>query len=576
MIIEETTPAEAQYLRSLERSRRRHGGVFFTPLSIVSLVVEESLARPLAVASWREDGSPRLRILDPAAGSGRFLLVCLEHLVAAAGRLGYEASTARSGIVRRCLVGVERDPQAAAVARIALGEGADVRVGEALLGDLVEKGAWDVVVGNPPYVRSVRLKKDDPDLWRQLKGAFAATSHGEWDLYGAFIERSLDWVAPGGEIGLVVPSRWLTAAFAGPLRARLAAARVIRKIVDFGPLQVFPGATTYSMLVFLAKRCVTAVGSPAGCHSKITVVGSRVAVGASAEVVEVQRLVSSHAARPASHSSSARTQSCRLAAAGFRLDGYDWCEGTVPLGSLSSRPFLLEVGSRARLLEVMRAAGPPLADLARIAKGAGSNADSVFLLDREVETEIEDEALVPCLRGRDVEPYRTTVRCRALLPYHDGRLLAPAEIAARWPRAFSYLERCRPVLERRESGRFAGPGFYCWGRPQNLRFLLDRAPKIVVPDATREGRAALDRSGLLVMDTAYAIRPVKPQRAALPGLLLAVLNSPAVGLWLASTGILLRGGYLRMKTGYLASLPIPDPTSRQASRLARAALALAL
>jgi hypothetical protein len=59
----------------------------------------------------------------------------------------------------------------------------------------------------------------------------------------------------------------------------------------------------------------------------------------------------------------------------------------------------------------------------------------------------------------------------------------------------------------------------------------------------------------MVLDSAYALRS---ERISLE-LLAAVLSSRAVELWLRETGIPLRGGYVRMKTRYLESLPIPAP-----------------
>lgn len=475
----------------VDREARRARGAFETPPWLVDEIVDEALAGPLARAAWSE-GAPRLRVLDPAAGDGRFLAACVDRIVARGGD--------RHAVLRRCVVGVERDAHDAARARAAL-PGAEIRVAEALLSGAIEPGAWDVVVGNPPYLRSVALKAADPELWRALRGAMAATSWKEWDLYGAFLDRALDWVAAGGEIGFVVPSRWLTAAFAAPLRARLAPA--VRKIVDLGDRQVFPGATTYVAMVYLSP-------------------------GAAGERVEVVK--------------------------GGRA-------GSVERARLGANPWALVAGEEAALLDELRRSGPPLGDIARIAKGAGTNADPVFLLeprgDRfyspalDDEVELEAEAVVPCLRGRDIRPGRATAARVALLPYEGARLRTPDELP---PRARVYLERCRALLEARERGRFAGPRFHAWGRPQNLVWLQDRAPKVVVPDAAAEGRAALDDRGTLVIDTAYAIRPVAGVKIER---ILDALNSTLPATWLGALGIPLRGGYFRMKTAYLSSLPVP-------------------
>jgi hypothetical protein len=86
-----------------------------------------------------------------------------------------------------------------------------------------------------------------------------------------------------------------------------------------------------------------------------------------------------------------------------------------------------------------------------------------------------------------------------------------------------------------------------------------RRAKIIIPDVAQSGRAMLDTRGAMVLDTAYAARPVSPDLS--PAVLLAVLNSRAVELWLRETGIPLRGNYLRLKTAYLNALPIPTPSA---------------
>ena len=500
------------------RDRRRAAGAYFTPAPLVEVVVGEAIdarlrRQPLA---WRADGTPDLVVLDPAAGDGRFLSAAADRLAARAARRGVVG--ARAAIVRRCLIGIERDPEFAALARRRLGPGAVVHCAEALLSPATRDLRADLVIGNPPYVRSIRLGLADERLRSALRGRYAATSHGEWDLYAAFLEQSLEWARPGGEVALVVPSRWLTARFAGLLRGKLAAARAVRGLVLFGAEQIFAGATTYASIAFLSRA-------------------------------------------PQSEVFVAR-----------RAAGGTWQRGEVPAGALGEAPWRLSVGARRRLVDRLAAGGPALGEVARVAKGAGTNADPVFVLEGGAGRAIEPELVRLCLRGRDVAAWGAAdpaVRC--LVPYRrDGSFIEPDELARRFPRAAAHLAAHRDVLERRERGRFRGDAFYRFGRPQNMAWLGDPAPKVVVPDVARDGRALVDRRAAMVLDSAYALRPVDP-RAGLP-LLLAVMNSGIVRLWLGETGVPLRGDYVRLKTAYLESLPLPPPSRwrRRAEELAAA------
>ncbi len=514
---------------------RRAGGVFFTPQPLVRFVAAAALEarvrrEPLA---WRSDGSPMVRVLDPAAGDGRFLVAAVELLVERAVARGSDAASVRARITRQCVIGLERDHKLAELARERLGPGARVHCREALLDAPAEVRGVDVVIGNPPYVRSIRLAETDPELWRAVRGRYEATSHGEWDLYAAFLEQALEWTGPAGEVGLVVPSRWLTARFAMRLRSKLAARGAVRAVVDFGAEQVFPGATTYASVAFLSR--------------------------ASQDAIEVARLREGR-----------------------------WHCGHVEGDCLGRGPWRLSVGPRRDLLARLGDVGPRLGDLAGIAKGAGTNADRVYVLEdaelhgdvvhgvsRELgrRVEVESGLARPCLRGRDVTAYGAadgSVRC--VVPYGlDGRLLAPESVP---PLGSAYLRACRARLDRREKGRFRGDTFYRFGRPQNMALLGDASPKLVVPDVARDGRALLDATGAMVLDSAYVLRLLPGVDSVSLALLLAILNSPMVALWLRETGIPLRGGYVRLKTAYLSPLPIPAPSPAR-RRVERAVIARA-
>jgi hypothetical protein len=493
-----------------DRGERRARGVFFTPQPLVDFVVDRVTERFRARREirWRDDGSPELRFLDPAAGDGRFVLRLAEALADLVPRGD------RDAILARCAVAVERDPRLAALASERLG-GAEVRCAEAL-GDAAALGQFDLIASNPPYLRSIHLGESDAALWSRLRGRYRATSFGEWDLYAAFIEQSLGWLAPGGVAGLVVPSRWLTARFARELRAELVRRRAVAGLIDFDSRQVFAAATTYCSVLFLEAPADRA-----------------------AEEIAVARLRD-------------RTWSC----------------GTVAIDKLGAAPWRLSVGAGRRILEQLEAAGPRLGERARVVKGTGTNADAVYVFEGEPDDGDPEPALMRrLLRGRDVAAYgAATDRVRALVPYHsDGSLLSPAELAA-YPRARAHLERHRARLESRERGRFRGDRFYQYGRPQNLRLLFGDAPRVVIPDVFRAPRAMLD-AGALVLDSAYVVVPGDP---ALAPLILAVLNSPAVYLFLRETGVPLRGGYRRMKTAYLCDLPLPDPESAAAAAIIEA------
>lgn len=457
---------------------RRGRGQVFTPPGLADAVCRLVI------------GPETRTVLDPAAGDGAFLR--------AARRLAPTAT----------LVGLERDATVARTCRRRVAD-AKIHVAEALLG-APRLAKVSAVVGNPPFVRSIRLREADPTLWAALRGAMHATSHGEWDLYGGFLERSLDWLAPEGRVALIVPSRWLTARWAAPLRGYLATRGAMRAVIDLGETQLFAGVLTYPSIVEMAAAATTAP----------------------------MRLVR-------------------------KVDGA-WRDDAVDVGALGEAPWRPAMPATAR-----RSGGSStartLGEVAVIAKGTGTNADGVFVLPaarvrgrwlESGEVTIEAAAARPCWRGRDVGA-AATAWC--IVPYVDGALLPWASLRVRWPRTAAYLESQRPRLEARERGRFVGDRFHAYGRPQNLRFLLDATPKLIVPDVVRAPRAWIDDTGGMVLDSAYALRPRPdaPARWRRIEALHALMTSPELTAWLIHASVPLRGDYRRIKTAYLAPMPLP-------------------
>ena len=181
----------------------QRGGAFDTPPDLARRVV--ALARAAATRPLR-------RAADPTCGAGAFL-VALE-----------EAGLAE-------ISGVELDPAAAAVARVAAPR-ARVEVGDCL--DVTER--VDLMVGNPPFVAPRRQSL-------ALRGRLRARLpwiEGRCDLALAVAALAAERVEDGGGLGLVVPASLLFEPYGRPLRARWLQAHAVTALE--GP-QGFPGAT---------------------------------------------------------------------------------------------------------------------------------------------------------------------------------------------------------------------------------------------------------------------------------------------------------------------------------------------
>jgi len=178
-----------------ERARRKVRGDFPTPLGLVDLVLEHTLAAPAP--------GQRVSVLDPACGDGRFLVAAARRIAASGGRPDVH--------------GVEVDDAAAAAARGALeaaGVAGRVEVADALARDWGD-ARYDVVVGNPPYLSQLAAATTRGRASRHGGGPYA-------DGAAEFLAVAVGLARPdGGRIGLVLPQSILASRDAGPVRAEV-------------------------------------------------------------------------------------------------------------------------------------------------------------------------------------------------------------------------------------------------------------------------------------------------------------------------------------------------------------------
>lgn len=490
---------------------RKARGVVYTP----GYVVEAIVARTIGAL----DGTPR--VVDPACGAGAFLLGAYRSLVARVG------AARRVEVLRNCVHGVDIDAGAVEVARLSLllaaligGElaalpdlGGTIRCEHALLGSSLEARSFGAVIGNPPYVRIQRIGHAEADLL--FKNYRTLTSKADLSL--AFLERGLELVAADGVVGMICTSQWLTTDYGRELR-RVLAGGLVREIVDFGGLPVFPGVTTYPAIVIATPR--------------------------PGEDMIVRRV----------------TEARQLSRAGIEAAPVR----RVKFSGLSEAPWRLGGGSLTDRLDGAGIPWRPLAAFGRAWIGTKSGLAAAFVVEDEVAGRLEPELLLPyAYQGQEVVAYgRVVPRARIIFPYTRGEdgmpvLIAEEVLRSRYPRVHAHLLRWQEPLRARMDSRrryAEGDDWYRFLRAGAWRQIA--AEKIIFKGVARRGVAGVLAAGA-AFDGANCPGVVIDRAGGLHrNYFVALLNASVVSEHLKMGCPPKQGGYVRFGASAITVAPI--------------------
>ncbi|SEM37544.1 TaqI-like C-terminal specificity domain-containing protein [Roseovarius azorensis] len=306
--------------------RRKRDGVVYTPDYIARFIVAETLGTHLREIfddtlrahakkgadvtvyeniPWRKksaeleawqayrDRLKSLRIVDPACGSGVFLIMAFDFMKAELTRVNDKIKdllpkaehfgdlldyVPDSEILTDNLFGVDVNEESIEITKLSLwiktarrGKVLDslsgsIRVGDSLIEDsnfayldhaftwetafpgVFAEGGFDVVLGNPPYVRMEFLKLLKPYLEKRYE-----VVSDRADLYCYFYERGLRLLKPGGRLGYISSNTFFKTGSGKPLREYLLKEATIESVVDFGDLQVFEGVNTTPAILTMKR-----------------------------------------------------------------------------------------------------------------------------------------------------------------------------------------------------------------------------------------------------------------------------------------------------------------------------------
>jgi hypothetical protein len=253
-------------------------------------------------------------------------------------------------------------------------------------------------------------------------------------------------------------------------------------------------------------------------------------------------------------------------------------KGTIPAAHISSSEWNFIAGPGKELLHKLQQLPVRLEDVTnRIFQGIKTSADKIYILEKLEQAPhrgvkvysreknsaywLEPELLHPLVKGGDSKRYHLSRTDRFILfPYakqgNDLTSLIPENVLKdRYPLTWQYLLDNRIYLENREDGKMKGAKWYGYGRIQ----ALDVMPlaKIFTPDIAAHASFSLDERGDVFFTGGvaggYGIL-VSPEYSR--EYVLGLLNSKLAEWFIRQTAAQMRGGYYSYESRFISKLPI--------------------
>ncbi|WP_373510004.1 Eco57I restriction-modification methylase domain-containing protein [Thiocapsa sp.] len=609
-----------------QRSRRKRDGIFYTPDLITRFMVARTIGgwlteRHAQIEARHRTGKPGplsnetrlkiwvdhleilrgIKVLDPACGSGAFLVAAFEYLIGeyervnrtiaeltgAPGQLGLFDLDRQ--ILQDNLFGVDLNPESVEITKLSLwlktarrdkplnNLDANIRCGNSLVEPpdapvdpsadqaLVDafaalppdrrafdwraafpavfaQGGFDVVIGNPPYVRQEALGPLKPYLARRY-----ASYHGVADLYVYFYERGLELLAPRGTLSYIVTNKWLRAGYGEPLRRLFSERAVLEEILDFGHAPIFEDADTFPCIIVVRPRSAP---SDEGLND-----GDGSGAGPQAAADPAEPPMVSVCPVP-------RDRSTELS-----LEHYVHEHAyPVPWSRYDAGPWSLESPEVETLMGRLRERGVPLAEFVgcKPMYGIKTGLNEAFLIDEMTRADLirEDpacaEIIKPYLRGQDIERWVSDWQGLWMIvlassanrawPWSGSGDSAESLFAQTYPSLHRHMKTMQErLLARQDKGQ------HWWELRSCDYYAIFDQPKILYQVIQFHPQYAADHDGLLGNDKTFFLPTADLY-------LLAVLNSPL--LWWHNWRYLphMKDEALNPAGFRMESLPIAEPT----------------
>ncbi len=402
------------------------------------------------------------------------------------------------------------------------------------------KLSFDVIVGNPPYMKSEDMKNITP-LELPLYKLNYTSAYKQFDKYFLFLEQGIELLTNDGILGYIVPSKFTKVGAGKKLREEISTKGYLHSIVSFGANQVFTDKTTYTCLLILNKKPQKTF-----------------------QYAEVKSLKSWKVREPNAVKYATKNTN--------QLDNEVWV--LVP-------PDLTNAYTKisAQSIKLVDLVGED-----NIFNGIQTSANEIYIFiptkedvkhyyftKKNVDYKIEKTITKPYFQtssgGDNLNTYKTfKPNARVIYPYENTKkgveVIPLTTIQKKYPLAFDYFQKHKTILNNPKRDIKPEPAtkneWHRFGRQQGLN-ILEKKEKIILGVLSNGDKYAIDNYGTLFTSggtAGYCAITLPDKFKYSIYYIQAILNSKYVEWFVILTGEIFRGSYFARGTKVLNNLPI--------------------
>ena len=498
-----------------QRSDGEIHGVVLTKPHIVDLILD--LAGYKAGADLMS-----MKLLEPSCGHGAFLVPAVRRLMEA-----FRQSDGKLSDLNNAITAFDIDPEHVTKTKEVLSElvasyGYGVKESIALVNGWVFEGDFllanpptnfDVIVGNPPYIR---IEQIAPKLQTEYRRRYSSL-YDRADLYVAFIERSLSLLAPEGALSFICADRWILNRYGAPLREKLSKGFQIRAYIDLHTASPFESDV-------IAYPSIFVIGP--GKTKEVNVFSLKSATAKECELV--RKALTGHP----------------ISDEGVSHASYDkWFAGDEPW-TLSSPEQLRVLRDLESHFEPIEADGTT-----QVGIGVASGCDRLYVVDKGLP--VERSRLVPVVMRSDLDhgKIRDAGKC-VINAFEDSGKIIDLD---KYPKLRGYFDENAKDIRKRHVAKNNKNG---WFRTIDRVYpALVKKPKLLIPDIAGANEVTFDPGKYHPHHNLYFVVSENWDLEVLGGL----LSSRVALFFVWSYAVKMRGGYLRFQAQYLRRIRVPRP-----------------